>query len=76
MKPKGIILADPHPQVRSALRLLLEQDSGFLIAGEAGNAEEAITSVRIKLPGADPPRLGPAGCQPREPDRHAARLVP
>jgi two-component system invasion response regulator UvrY len=50
MKPEGIILADPHPQVRSALRLLLEQANGLRIAGEAGTAEEAITRVRTSCP--------------------------
>ena len=37
-----IILVDDHPLVRDGLRLRLEGVSGFVVAGEAGNAEEAL----------------------------------
>jgi DNA-binding NarL/FixJ family response regulator len=41
-----IMLADDHPQVRSALRLALEQDPDLTVVAEAGSAH----TVRALLP--------------------------
>ncbi len=49
-EPTGIFLADAHAQVRSALRLLLEQERGLQVVGEAGSPEEAVTGVRSSNP--------------------------
>jgi DNA-binding NarL/FixJ family response regulator len=38
----NIILVDDHPLVRDGLRLRLEGVPGLVVAGEAGNAEEAL----------------------------------
>ena len=37
-----ILLADDQPQVRSALRLLLEHESGVKVVGEALNAKDLL----------------------------------
>ncbi|HYG59385.1 MAG TPA: response regulator transcription factor [Symbiobacteriaceae bacterium] len=44
--PMRIMLADDHPQVRSALRLALEQDPDLTVVAEAGCAQ----TVREQLP--------------------------
>jgi DNA-binding NarL/FixJ family response regulator len=41
-KPARIVLVDDHPLVRDGLRARLEAVAGFQVAGEAGNAEEAL----------------------------------
>ncbi|MEX3958466.1 response regulator [Trinickia sp. EG282A] len=41
-RPAKIILVDDHPLVRDGLRLRLEGVPGLEVAGEAGNAEEAL----------------------------------
>lgn len=38
-KPTGILVADDRPKVRSALRLLLEQEPGLKVVAEASEAE-------------------------------------
>lgn len=38
-----IVLVDDHPLVRDGLRARLEAVAGFVVAGEAGNADEALT---------------------------------
>lgn len=43
--PEAIILADGLPQVRSALRLLLEQDPALTVVAEAGSARELLMAV-------------------------------
>jgi DNA-binding NarL/FixJ family response regulator len=40
-----ILLADPNPDVRAALRLALEQQSGYCIAGEAQDALNLLAQV-------------------------------
>ncbi|MFP4906363.1 response regulator transcription factor, partial [Paraburkholderia sp. BR14261] len=41
-KPARLVLVDDHPLVRDGLRARLEAVPGFEVAGEAGNADEAI----------------------------------
>jgi two-component system response regulator NreC len=45
-----IVLADDHPVVRSALRMLLEAEPGFEVLAEAGDADTAIRYVRGHKP--------------------------
>ena len=45
-----VLLADDQPQVRSALRLLLEQDPEMNVVGEAANAEELFVQVQATRP--------------------------
>ncbi len=40
-----ILIADDQPQVRSALRLLLKQQSGTTVVGEAGDAGQLLELV-------------------------------
>ena len=48
----NILLADDQPQVRSALRLLLEQELEVQIAGEAANAQELLLQAAAVHPDA------------------------
>jgi DNA-binding NarL/FixJ family response regulator len=48
----NILLADDQPQVRSALRLLLEQAIKARIVGEASNAQELLASAKTVHPDA------------------------
>jgi DNA-binding NarL/FixJ family response regulator len=45
-----ILLADDQPEVRSALRLLLEQEAGFLVAAEAGDVATLLAEARRGSP--------------------------
>lgn len=45
-----ILLADDQAQVRSALRLLLEQEPDFLVAGEAADATGLLLAAAEKAP--------------------------
>lgn len=45
-----ILLADDQHDVRSALRLLLEQGMGFCVVGEAVDAENLLIQARATLP--------------------------
>lgn len=45
-----VFLADAHPQVRSALRLLLEQEEDLVLAGEAADTDELLAAVRASCP--------------------------
>jgi DNA-binding NarL/FixJ family response regulator len=47
---QSIFLADHHPQVRSALRLLLCQEPGLTIAGEAGSTAELLAGCAHTRP--------------------------
>ena len=40
--PLRVLVADDHPVVREGLRLILESESGFEVAGEAGDGAEAV----------------------------------
>jgi DNA-binding NarL/FixJ family response regulator len=46
----NVMLADDQTQVRSALRLLLEQDPDFEIAGETADATGLLQAVDRKTP--------------------------
>jgi len=46
----SIVLADDHTVVRRALRLLLDEEPGFEVVAEAGDAEEAVRYVRGHKP--------------------------
>ncbi|MGA7396680.1 MAG: response regulator transcription factor [Solirubrobacterales bacterium] len=41
----SIVLADDHVVVRSALRMLLESETGFQVVAEAGTADDAVRYV-------------------------------
>jgi DNA-binding NarL/FixJ family response regulator len=41
-----ILLADDQPQVRSALRLILEQKDGIRVTGECSHLEELVDTIR------------------------------
>jgi len=45
-----ILPADDEPKVRSALRLLLEQQGWFRVIGEAGQAREVLVETEATLP--------------------------
>jgi len=40
--PTRVVLADDTPEYRQLLRIILEQDGGFDVVGEAANGEEAV----------------------------------
>jgi DNA-binding NarL/FixJ family response regulator len=62
-----IILADDQPEVRSALRLLLEEKAGIQVIADASTSSELLLQVRSccpdlilldwELPGLDPEKL-------------------
>ena len=45
-----VLIADDQPQVRSALRLLLKQEPGVAVVGEAENVEEALELATARRP--------------------------
>ena len=45
-----VLIADDQPQVRSALRLLLNQEQGVRVVGEAGDAEQALELAAVWRP--------------------------
>jgi two-component system, NarL family, response regulator NreC len=45
-----IVIVDDHAVVRSGLRLLLEAESDLEVAAEAGDAREAVLTVRAEKP--------------------------
>ncbi len=45
-----ILLADDHPVVRIGVRNMLQTDEGFMVIGEAGDGDEAITQTLELLP--------------------------
>lgn len=47
-RPISVGLVDDHPIVRSALSEFLSSEDGIHVAGEAGNAMDALTLVRTK----------------------------
>ncbi|MBS3753360.1 MAG: response regulator transcription factor [Anaerolineales bacterium] len=49
MKTK-ILLADDQPEVRSALKFLLEQESPCEVVGESSDAEELIKAIQLACP--------------------------
>jgi two-component system, NarL family, nitrate/nitrite response regulator NarL len=46
----GILLVDDHAVVRSALRMLIEQQPGMVVVGEAGTKAEAVPLAAKELP--------------------------
>ena len=49
-RPISIVLADDHTVVRSALRVLLDEEPDFEVVAEAGDVDEAIRYVRGHKP--------------------------
>jgi len=45
-----ILLADDQPRIRFALRILLEQQPGWMVVGEAKDAAEMLAHVRLREP--------------------------
>src|SRR3954462_1127409 len=45
-----VVLADDHPAVRSALRLLLETQADFDVVADVGDAATALQRVRDEAP--------------------------
>jgi DNA-binding NarL/FixJ family response regulator len=45
-----VIVADDQPEVRSALRLLLEEKPGLMVVAEASNSRELLSQVQSQLP--------------------------
>lgn len=45
-----IVLANPHPIIRSDLRLLLERQPAFRVMGEAANGREAVILAEYRHP--------------------------
>lgn len=45
-----ILVADSRPDVRSALRLLLEQDEGMVVSAEARKGDDVVEQVRVTCP--------------------------
>ena len=50
MAATRVFLLDDHEIVRRGLRELLEAEDGFLVVGEAGTAEEALTGIPATSP--------------------------
>jgi two-component system nitrate/nitrite response regulator NarL len=49
-QPIRILIADDHPIVRDGLRLLLEAEADFVVAGEASNGLEALRATQELAP--------------------------
>ena len=47
---KHILIADDQPQVRRALRLLLEQELGAEVVGEAAKADDLLAQIAAGCP--------------------------
>jgi len=45
-----VLLADDQPRVRSALRLVLEQEEGMTVVGEVAKAEDLLAQVEATHP--------------------------
>ena len=45
-----VLLADTQPHVRSALRILMSLDAGFVIVGEAVEARDMLAQIRLTRP--------------------------
>lgn len=46
----NVMLVDDHELVRAGFRMILEQQSGITIVGEAGTAEDGLQLIRSKRP--------------------------
>jgi DNA-binding NarL/FixJ family response regulator len=49
-KKNAILIVDDHPLVRKGIRSLLEQESDFIVAGEASSRAEVLDTLRRQLP--------------------------
>lgn len=45
-----VLLADKQPHVRSALRILMNLETGFIIVGEAVEAGDMLAQIRVTRP--------------------------
>ena len=45
-----VLIADDHPQVRSALRLLLQEELDVIVVGEANDLEQTLELVSVEEP--------------------------
>lgn len=45
-----ILIADGHPQVRSALRLLLQETLDVIVVGEADDLEQTVELIGVEKP--------------------------
>jgi len=45
-----VLIADNHPQVRSALRLLLQEELDVIVVGEASDLEQALELADLEEP--------------------------
>lgn len=50
MKQATILLVDDHEMLRKGLRLLIEQEQGLHVIGEAGDGQQAIDQIRLHSP--------------------------
>jgi two-component system response regulator DesR len=50
LAPVRVLLADDQEKVRSALRLLIEQELAFAVVGEAGAADELLRGILTNFP--------------------------
>jgi DNA-binding NarL/FixJ family response regulator len=49
-KPLNFLIGDAQPKVRFGLRLLLEQQSGWKVTGEAEDAMQLLDHIRLGCP--------------------------
>ncbi|OGO16349.1 MAG: hypothetical protein A2Y93_09715 [Chloroflexi bacterium RBG_13_68_17] len=71
-----LLLVDDHAVVRSGLRMLLEDQGGMEIVGEAGTAEEALLAVTQLAPDVVLMDIGLPGLSGIEAAREIRRLRP
>ncbi len=50
MKQIGVLLADDHTLIRAGLRLVVEQEADFTVAGEAENGRQAVAMAESLKP--------------------------
>ena len=48
--PKSILIVDDHPLLREGLRAIIASDNGFMVVGEAGNANDGYQLAKQLLP--------------------------
>jgi DNA-binding NarL/FixJ family response regulator len=47
---KRVVIVDDHPLVRQGLERMIHSENGFIVCGEAGDADEAVEVVRRTRP--------------------------